>query len=94
MRRPKGVVILAIAANFCLTGVALAQTSPDQPNANGVSNQFQSGARNVGSGFAQVGQGIKQGAILTWHAIVDGVTTTASHFNGTNGPAGQNHPSQ
>jgi len=94
MKRAWGVIILAAAANLYLTGAAPAQTSPSQPNASGVSNQFQSGAKNVGSGFAQVGQGIKQGAILTWHAIVDGVTTTASHFNGTSGSAEQKHQSQ
>jgi hypothetical protein len=86
--------MLAAVASLVLTGGALAQTSSEQPNANGVANQFQSGANHVGSGFVQLGEGIKQGAILTWHAIVDGVSTTASHFNGNDKTAQPTSQSQ
>lgn len=94
MERPVGVFTLAVVANLYLPAAASAQTSPNQPDATGVSNQFQSGANRVGSGFAQVGEGIKQGAILTWDAIVDGVSTTAAHFNGTNGTTQSTHQFQ
>jgi hypothetical protein len=94
MERPLAFLMLAIVGSLYLTGAASAQTSSNQPNASGVANQFESGANHIGIGFVQVGQGIKHGAILTWDAIVDGVSTTATHFNGTNEanqPAHQSH---
>lgn len=86
MQHPVRFLILVAAANLGLTGAALAQSPDHQPSASSVADQFQSGANHLGSGFGQVGEGIKQGAILTWNAIVDGVTTTASHFSGSNPP--------
>ena len=64
------------------TQTTAAQTPPYQPSPSDVSNQFKSGANHLGNGFSQVGQGIKQGAILTWDSIVDGVSTTKSHLEG------------
>jgi hypothetical protein len=94
MERPFRILILTAVAGFCLGGAALAQNSASQPTANGVASQFTTGADRVGSGAVQFGEGIKQGAILTWNAIVDGVTTTASHFNSSSEPAKPSQSSQ
>jgi hypothetical protein len=52
-------------------------------NAGQVSQQFKSGANHVGDGFVQMGEGIEQGAILTWRSVQDGAAAAASRFNGT-----------
>ena len=94
MARPVASLILAAIGCLCLVGAAPAQTPSSQPSASGVANQFQSGANHIGTGFVQVGQGIRHGAILTWDALVDGASATRNHFNNTNGADQPVHQSQ
>lgn len=71
------------------SGLAAAQTSTstpagtNTPTGNGVSQQFKSGADRVGEGAAQIGEGIKQGAIMTWEAIKAGTAAAAAKFSGS-----------
>lgn len=82
MERPVGVLFAAVALSICLAGPAPAQTSSNQPTSNGVAQQFKSGADRVGHGAVQIGEGIKQGAIMTWQAIRDGANSFAARFDG------------
>jgi hypothetical protein len=60
------------------------QSQPSgQPSPGGVSEQFNSGANRVGHGAAEIGQGIKQGAIMVWQSLRDGANAVAARFNGT-----------
>jgi hypothetical protein len=72
---------MAVAA-FVLSGgcPAVAQTSGSQPTSSGVAQQFKSGADRVGEGAAQIGEGIKQGAIMTWQAIKAGASAASAKF--------------
>ena len=78
------------------SGLAAAQTSTgtsagtNTPTGNGVSQQFKSGADRVGEGAAQIGEGIKQGAIMTWEAIKAGAGAAAAKFNGSQGSSTAN----
>jgi len=96
MIRPLAIFVLLATASLRLGGIALAQTTDVQPyavpphaganaglNAGQVSQQFKSGANHVGDGFVQMGEGIEQGAILTWRSVQDGAAAAASRFNGT-----------
>jgi hypothetical protein len=74
------------AAVISLPGAApaLAQSAPS-PAA--VGEQFNSGANSVGRGAVQIGQGIKNGAIMTWQALSDGANAFASRISGQTAPA-------
>ncbi|MGH6975852.1 MAG: hypothetical protein ACREED_02385 [Stellaceae bacterium] len=77
------------------SGLAVAQTSTDTPTGSGVAQQFKSGADSVGEGATQIGEGIKQGAIMTWEAIKAGTAAAAAKFNGSQGSSTTNKsPSQ
>ncbi len=69
----------------------MAQTSSNQTSSGGVAQQFKSGADRVGEGAAQIGEGIKQGAIMTWDAIKAAAAAAAAKFDGSQSPA---NPSQ
>jgi len=77
-------------------GMAAAQASPNTPaqtsapTGSGVAQQFQSGADRVGEGAAQIGEGIKQGAIMTWEAIKAGTAAATAKFNGSQGSSTPN----
>lgn len=83
------------------SGLTAAQTSTNTsggtsaPAGSGVAQQFKSGTDRVGEGAAQIGEGIKQGAIMTWEAIKAGAAAAEAKFNGsqssstTNKNAGQ-----
>lgn len=76
--------VIAVASLLVAgSGPSIAQTSSNQPNSSGIAQQFQSGADRVGQGAAQIGEGIKQGAIMTWEAIKAGATAAANKFNGS-----------
>lgn len=72
------------------SGLAMAQTSTDTPTGSGVSQQFKSGADRVGEGATQIGEGIKEGAIMTWEAIKAGAVAAAAKFNGSQGSSTAN----
>lgn len=80
----RSIKFFAAAAGIALSlaAPALAQTSQDRPTPNGVSQTFNDGANRVGQGAQQIGQSIKQGAILTWHAMQNGAHAVAATFNG------------
>ena len=79
----KACLIVAAASWLAVgTGSAIAQTSAKQPTSSSVAQQFKSGADRVGEGAAQIGAGIKQGAIMTWEAIKSGAAAAAAKFNG------------
>jgi hypothetical protein len=65
------------------TASSIAQTSTTQPTSSGVAQQFKSGTDRVGEGATQIGEGIKQGAIMTWDAIKAGAAAAAAKFNGS-----------
>ena len=67
---------------------AVAQTSGSPPTSGDVAQQFKSGADRVGEGATQIGEGIKQGAIMTWEAIKAGASAATAKFAGNgNSPA-------
>lgn len=78
------------------SGLGAAQTSTgtsaetSTPTGNGVAQQFKSGADRVGEGATQIGEGIKQGAIMTWEAIKAGTAAAAAKFNGSQGSSAAN----
>jgi len=71
-----------------LGGVAFAQTS-NPPNLNDVAQQLKSGANSVSGGAVQMGEGVRQAAIVLWEAVKDGASTTAARLNGNVQPARQ-----
>ncbi len=73
-------LILAAGFSLGLAAPALAQ-SDNQPNSNDVSHQFQNGANRVGQGATQIGEGIRNGAILSWEAVKDGFQTAAAKIS-------------
>lgn len=64
---------------------SFAQTSNSPPTSSGVAQQFKSGADRVGEGATQIGEGIKEGAMMTWEAIKAGTAAMAAKFNGSQG---------
>jgi hypothetical protein len=86
------VGIAAAAAFVAGIHTAIAQTSNTQPTSSGVTQQFKSGADQVGQGAAQIGEGIKQGAIMTWEAIKSGAAAAAAKFNGSQSSPGTKSP--
>jgi hypothetical protein len=88
MRRPVRTLFLAVIAGLLLTASALAQSSSNQPSPGGVGQQFNSGANRVGQGAAEIGEGIKQGAIMTWQALRDGANAVADRFSGDRAASG------
>lgn len=91
MGRPTGVLLAAVALSLALAGPATAQNSSDHPSSNGVAQQFKSGANTVGHGAVQIGEGIKQGAIMTWHALKAGASSFAAEFNGKGSSSSHDH---
>ncbi|MHB1304509.1 MAG: hypothetical protein ACYCZB_13690 [Acidiphilium sp.] len=87
MQRPAGILFVAVVGGLCLAGPAAAQTSSNRPTSSGVAQQFKSGANHVGTGAVQIGEGIKQGAIVTWEAIRDGASAAATRFDGYRSPS-------
>lgn len=79
--------MIAVATSLVLAGTALAQTPSDRPSLDGVSQQFKSGAAHVGHGAMQMGEGVKQAAILTWEAMKQGASAAAARFNAATGDA-------
>lgn len=75
------VIVVAVSVIATWSGLAFAQGSKDHPTSNDVSQQFKSGADRVGDGAAQIGEGIKQGAILTWEAIKSGFNSATATFD-------------
>lgn len=73
---------------FCLAALTLPVAAPAlaqssySPSSGEVSNQFSSGANRVGQGATQIGEGIKNGAIMTWDAMKNGAHAFANSFNG------------
>ncbi len=87
MVRRYPIPMLFFAAVAMLIAVpAFAQSAPS-PNSGNVAQQFSSGADSVGQGASQIGEGIKNGAIMTWQAVRDGADAFAGRFNGTQSPA-------
>lgn len=91
MERPAGVLFAAVALGLAMAGPAPAQDTSGRPSPNGIARQFQSGANRVGHGAAEIGDGIRQGAILTWDAIRDGANAFAARFD-DNGPVPRRDP--
>jgi hypothetical protein len=76
------MLLFAAAAGLALANSAPAQSRPSDPTSAGAAQQFKSGADHLGRGAADIGEGIKQGAIVTWQALRDGAAEVASRFNG------------
>ena len=71
------------------------QSQPaSQPSPGGVSEQFNSGVNHVGHGAAEIGQGIKQGAIMVWQSLRDGANAVAARFEGTQANSGHDRGQQ
>ncbi|MGH7188708.1 MAG: hypothetical protein ACREF0_05915 [Acetobacteraceae bacterium] len=85
----KVLLVLVIASLVATPSFAQAPSNP--PTSSGVTEQFKAGANRVGEGAAQIGEGIKGGAVMTWEAIKAGAAAAAAKFNGSGGhlPAGQ-----
>jgi len=82
MQRPVRTLFVAAITGLPLVAPALAQSSSEQPNSGSVAQQFNSGANRVGQGAVQIGDGIKDGAIMTWQAFRDGANAFAGRFSG------------
>jgi hypothetical protein len=72
---------LAAITALPLSVPAFAQSS-GAPSSGEVSNQFSSGANRVGQGATQIGEGIKNGAVMTWDAMKNGAHAFANSFSG------------
>ena len=98
MQRPVKVIFFAVIVGLPLAASAPAQSPPDQPanqpSPGGVSEQFNSGANQVGHGAAQIGEGIKQGAIMVWQSLRDGANAVAARFNGAEANSGHDRGQQ
>jgi hypothetical protein len=72
---------------FCLAALTLPVAAPAlaqssyAPSSGEVSQQFSSGANRVGQGATQIGEGIKNGAIVTWDAMKNGAHAFANSFS-------------
>lgn len=84
MKRLAKTILVIVVATLAMRGAmpASAQTTSAKPTSDGVADQFKSGADRVGAGAAQIGEGIKDGAIMTWQAIKAGAASAAAQFNG------------
>jgi len=76
------VLFVAAIMSFLLAP-SIAQTPSNQTGSSDVGQQFKSGANRVGEGAAQIGEGIKQGAIMTWDAIKAAAAAAAAKFEGS-----------
>lgn len=82
-RLAKTILVIVVAA-LAMRGTmpVSAQTTNAKPTSDKVADQFKSGADRVGAGAAQIGEGIKDGAIMTWQAIKAGAVAATAQFNG------------
>ncbi|MGH7051159.1 MAG: hypothetical protein ACREFV_01415 [Acetobacteraceae bacterium] len=89
MAHPVKVLVVLVIASLMATP-SFAQAPSNQPTSSGVAQQFKAGANRVGEGAAQIGEGIKGGALMTWEAIRAGAAAVAAKFNGSQShlPAG------
>jgi predicted small secreted protein len=83
MKRLVAVLILVVAANVSLAGIASAQQS-GQPDLKMVGQQIKSGADRVSNGAQQIGEGVRLSAIMTWNAVRQGAASFAAVFKGSN----------
>lgn len=76
-------LFVGLAAGLAVLGSGFpsAQASSATPTSSGVAQQFKSGADRVGEGATQIGEGIKNGAIMTWEAIKAGASAAAAKLN-------------
>ena len=89
MRRIVRVLVFATIVAVPPGLAAQARASSSRPRSGDVARQFNSGAQRVGHGAAEIGEGIKNGAIMTWQALRDGAHAVAHRFDGDR--AGQGH---
>jgi hypothetical protein len=86
------MLFFAVIAGLPLAASAPAQSPPNQPanqpSPGGVAQQFNSGANHVGHGAAEIGEGIKQGAIMIWQSLRDGANAVAGRFSGAQADSG------
>lgn len=82
MQRSVRMLLFTVTAGLALATSATAQTRPADPTPAGAAQQFKSGADHLGRGAADIGEGLKQGAIVTWLALRDGAAAIASRLNG------------
>ncbi len=82
MHRSVRMLLFAATAGLAMATAAPAQSRPNDPTAAGAAQQFKSGADHLGRGAADIGEGIKQGAIVTWQALRDRAAEIATRFNG------------
>lgn len=78
-------VIATISLVVAWTDSSVAQARTGTPTSNGVAGQFKAGAERVGEGATQIGEGIKNGAIMTWDAMKAGAAAASAKFNGSQG---------
>lgn len=95
MSRSARILVFAMITGCTLAGAAHAQSSSHgprsgDPRSGDVAQQFNSGAQRVGHGAAEIGEGIKNGAIMTWQALRDGANTVAHRFDGNQRGHGPN----
>ena len=94
MQRSIRIFLFAVIAGLPAVAPAFAQSSPEHANSGNVAQQFNAGANRVGQGAAQIGNGIKDGAIMTWQAFRDGANAFAGRFRGErDGAAGEDNSS-
>jgi hypothetical protein len=74
------MLYFAVIAGVPLVAPAHAQSTSENRRSGGVVQEFNAGANRVGQGAAQIGEGIKDGAIMTWQALRDGANAFASRF--------------
>ncbi|HTU55666.1 MAG TPA: hypothetical protein VMF62_17015 [Acetobacteraceae bacterium] len=108
MQRPLKVLFFSLIVGLPLAASAPAQSPPNQPanqpasqpapssqpSQGGVAQQFNSGANQVGHGAADIGEGIKQGAIMVWQSLRDGANAVAARFNGAEANSGHDRGQQ
>ena len=75
------MLYFAVIASVLLAAPALAQSSSENRRSGGVAQELNAGANRVGQGAAQIGEAIKDGAIMTWRALRDGANAFASRFS-------------
>ncbi|MGH7013645.1 MAG: hypothetical protein ACREEL_05730 [Stellaceae bacterium] len=84
MERRTTIILVVTVVALATRGItpAFAQATNVKPTSDSVADQFKSGADRVGAGAAQIGEGIKDGAIMTWQAIKAGAAAAAAQING------------
>lgn len=95
MRRIAKRSVIAIFAMTAWAGVALAEgDQPEAPRpgspAEQAAGQIKLGAQQIGQGAAQMGEGIRQGAIEAWEALKAGAAAAIDKFNGRQTAAAPN----